>query len=195
MNKCKTNNLIKKGISIIIQITFVFAFLTIFFFVYVQNVERNDFQEQLDLIVDNIMKDIDQDIVNIIEKNNINSNDIAIILDGIIDIIQEKISMRNKKSLNNILNQNQKIKKTALNSLMTFIAIIIIICLFILLLGFCMPIVYQIKEAMLVIIFIVITEFIILKLIARNYISADPNKIKRTLGKSIQSWIKNNKNK
>ena len=47
--------------------------------------------------------------------------------------------------------------------------------------------------AMIIVIAVGITEFAFLEIIAKNYISTDPNKIKRELADSIRKWIKTNK--
>ena len=46
---------------------------------------------------------------------------------------------------------------------------------------------------MIIVIAVGITEFAFLEIIAKNYISTDPNKIKRELADSIRKWIKTNK--
>jgi hypothetical protein len=195
MSHCKVNNWVTDGISIAIQVTFVFAFLTVFFFVYVQEVEKKEFVAQMNLIVDDLMKDVKKDIPNLVNKQTQISEEQAIVLiNGIIDVLQEKIAIDSKSTVKDILLQNQAVKKKAFNSLTTVISILIIMSVFILLIGFCVPIQYQIKEAMLVVIFVGLTELTFLEVIAKKYISANPNKVKRELGIAIQNWIKvNNK--
>ena len=55
VSECKINDWLKDVIGMSIQIAFVFAFLTIFFFLYVQKVEKMEFVSQLNLIVDTLM--------------------------------------------------------------------------------------------------------------------------------------------
>ena len=66
--KCINNNWVKYIFSILFQVILIFTFLTIFFFVYVVKVEKEQFKGQINLIVDDILtKDIQDDLVNIIQ--------------------------------------------------------------------------------------------------------------------------------
>jgi hypothetical protein len=180
-------------IAIAMQVSFIFAFLTVFFFLYVQKVEKEEFKKQIDIIVDNLSNDISAQIPNLIKNKgvDIDSNDSAIIINGIIDVIQEKMSKTPTKS--SVVEQNHHVKLTALRSLSAVFALVIGVSLLIILLGFCIPVSDQVKESMLIVIFVGITELTFLQLIAKNYISASPNRIKRELASAIQNWIKNNK--
>lgn len=189
---CRTNHWVVEGTAIAIQVTFVFIFLTMFFFLYVQSVEREEFQKQLNIIVDDISNDLSSEWSTIINSKdpNINKEDVSIIVNGIIDVLQQKMS---GKTNSRITEQNHKVKLTALKSLTTVTVIIVSLAVLVLFIGFCMPIADQIKESMLVVIFVGITEFAFLQLIAKNYISASPNRVKRELAQAIQNWIKVNK--
>ena len=190
---CKVNKWVINGVQMAIQITFVFAFLTVFFFVYVQEVEKSEFVSQMNLIVDNIMKDIEIDIPELINKQNqISKEDALVIISGVIDTLQEKIQMDATKNIHDIIIKNHAVKMKAFGSLMTVIAVVVIIAIITIISGFCIPIQYQMKEAMLIVVFVGMTELVFLELIAKRYISADPNKVKRELGISIQNWIKTN---
>lgn len=193
MFQCKNNNWITNIVAIAIQVTFVFAFLTVFFFVYVQHVEKNEFVSQMNLIVDNITKDFEKDIPDIIKEQSVDDkNDITIIINGIIDTLEEKIAIDAKNIINDTLEKNHQVKLKALKSLTFVISIVVIIIIILFLLGFCIPIQYQIKEAMLVVIFVGLTELIFLTIITQKYISASPNKVKKSFAQSIQNWINNN---
>lgn len=189
---CKTNHWVTHGIGIAIQVTFIFAFLTIFFFAYVQEVEKEEFKGQLNLIVDSLMEDIKTDLPKLINKQQLSQEDMLVITNGIIDVLQEKISVDATGTVKNVADMNRKVKMKALKSLVTVIVCVIVIAIIILLFGFCIDVTYQIKEAMLVVIFVGLTELVFLQVIAKNYISASPNKVKRDIGAEVQNWIKKN---
>jgi hypothetical protein len=194
MSRCKVNNWVTDGIGIAIQITFIFAFLTVFFFVYVQDVEKSEFVSQMNLIVDDLMKDIEKDIPNLIKKQSVvNEKNILVIINGVIDVLQEKIAIDSKSTVKDVLEQNHAVKLKAFKSLTSVIIILVAVATVVLLLGFCVPFKYQIKEAMLVVIFIGLTELTFLEVIAKHYISASPNKIRRELGLAVQKWISKRK--
>jgi len=191
---CKYNHFVIDGVSITVQVAFIFIFLTVFFFAYVQEIEKQEFKIQLDLIVDNMTKDFENTLPALFEKQSeVTPEEIVVLVDGVISVIQEKIAIDSKGATSDIMEKNHKIKLTALHSLIMMISVTVGVCILILLLSFCIPITQQIKEAMLVVIFIGMTEFTFLQLIARKYISADPNKVKRTMCQAIQRWIAQNK--
>ena len=191
---CKTNNWVTEGIFGGIQVTFIFAFLTVFFFVYVSEVEKEEFQKQLNLVVDNIMKDIEDDLPNILKKQDIlGAKDAVVIINGVLDTLEEKIAMDAKSSVQEILKQNYGVKIKALKALSAVILLMVVIVIAVLLLGFCVPLSDQIKESMIVVVFVGITELVFLEVVASHYISANPNKIKRALGQSIQKWVEKHK--
>jgi hypothetical protein len=53
---------------------------------------------------------------------------------------------------------------------------------------------YQIKEAIIVVFFVALTELVFLEIVAKNYISANPNKIKAEVAQAIKEWLKDNPN-
>jgi predicted PurR-regulated permease PerM len=184
------NNRISHAIAIAIQVTFIFVFLTIFFFVYVQGVEREEFRTQLNLIVDDITQEVMNDLPNLISKQSLVSpENMAILLDGIISVIQAKIANGSKNAISDIAEKNYKVRMLALKSLSGVIGLVVAAAIVILVTGFCLPIVTQVQDAMLVVIFIGLTELAFLQIIAKNYISADPNRVKRSLAQAVQRWI------
>lgn len=177
---CKINNLVTQGTSIIFQVSFISIFSIIFYFSYIQKIERKKFHSELKLIVDDIYQDIKDNIPIIIKNNNSKSNN---------NIIYEKI----KSEYNDIfLKKNKDLK------LKTIILVIILICIPIITFiftktkGFCILIKDEIYKIFLLIIFIVLTQLLFLNLISKKYISIDPDKIKKKISKTILNWIQKN---
>ena len=185
------NNLIYNGLTVLIQVIFVFSFLVLFYFLYVIDVEKKDFQEQIDLLVDNLVKDVKNqlsDIINL-KQDKISEEDFELLLYGIIDTLEEKITMNTKNVIQNVNSNNESIK----NNMFKILIYIIIACVGLLILFQCYPVYTILKESIITVFFIAIVEFIFLTFISGKYISADPNKIKNLLGNSIKTWIKDNK--
>lgn len=187
-DNCVEHPWITEALSIAIQVSFIFGFLTVFFFAYVQGVEKNEFKNQLEMIVDSLYDDIYPQYIK-----TQNPEKASVIISGLIDLIEENIKQNTKKSEDDINKQNKSTKYKAFKLLLGVIIIMVAICSIILLLGFCIHIGSHVKEAMLVVIFVGITEFAFLMIIAKNYISADPNRIKRNIADNIISWINKNK--
>jgi hypothetical protein len=185
------NHLIYNGLSVFIQVIFVFSFLVLFYFLYVIDVEKKDFQEQIELLVDSLMLDIKNQISNIISVNpkEISKDDLKLLVYGIIDTLEEKITMNTKDMIQNVNNTNSAIK----NNMFKILIGIMVFCVILLLIFQCYPVYTILKESIITVFFIALVELVFLTFISGKYISADPNKIKNLLGTSIQEWIKQNK--
>ena len=185
------NHLIYNGLTVVIQVIFVFSFLVLFYFLYVIDVEKKDFQEQIDLLVDSLMLDIQGELTNIISINSdkITKDDFKLLSYGIIDTLEEKITMNTKDMIQDVNNKNTAIK----NNMFKILIGIIIGCIILLIFFQCYPIYTILKESIITVLFIGLVELVFLTFISGKYISADPNKIKNLLGISIQKWIKENK--
>ena len=185
------NNLIYNGLTVFIQVIFVFSFLVLFYFLYVIDVEKKDFQEQIDLLVDSLMSDLKAQANNIITVNSkeIGKDDLQLLIYGIIDTLEEKITMNTKDIIKGVNSKNSSIK----NNMFKILIGIMIVCVVLLIIFQCYPVYTILKESIITVFFIGLVEFVFLTFISGKYISADPNKIKNLLGTSIQKWIKENK--
>lgn len=185
------NNLIHSSLEVFIQVVFVFSFLVLFYFYYVVGIEKKDFQEQIDLIVDDLMKDIKDQIDSIIESdiNKIPREEFDTLLFGMIDMIEEKINTSSKDVVKTINENNNALK----NKVVIILSIVMCVTILIMLIFNCYPIFIILKESIITIFFIAMVELVFLTYISGKYISADPNKIKNIIGTSIQKWIIDNK--
>jgi len=194
MVKCKNNPYVKNTFDIIFQVTLIAIFLTVFFFTYVSNVEKEEFKKQLDLIVDDLLSD--QDIRSIIPQNlsQTQKDNLAIVISGSLEAAKTKSTINEQNAINDVINNNSKVKSATYKKIFYVLIIIIILCIIVLLLGYCLPLIYQIKEATIVVFFVALTELMFLEIIAKNYISANPNKIKAEVAQAIKEWLKDNPN-
>ena len=164
--------------NILIHVGVMALFLTIFFFTVAQYFEKKIVEKQIDFVIDDFVgntlkpisketkKEIQEKITKAFEKQDFSKSDEAV-----------------KK-------QNSEIMKKAWTFVGILLAIIIVI---VIILGF----VYKwegyywrflFNSSLLGLIFVALTEFIFMFLIAQNYLSADPNKIKLSI---IQTLINN----
>jgi hypothetical protein len=185
------SNLIYSSLEVFIQVVFVFSFLVLFYFYYVVGVEKKDFQEQIDLIVDDLMKDIKVQIDTIVESdiNKIPREDFNTLLFGMIDVLEEKINAASKDAVKTINENNNKLK----NKVVITLSIVMCVCILVMIIFNCYPIFTILKESIITVFFIAMVELVFLTYISGKYISADPNKIKNVIGTSIQKWIVDNK--
>ena len=191
-NKMSCNNKIENNILIIfIQVIFMICFLVFFYFSYVVNIEKENFKKQIELIFNNLINEINiKDTIKEYKNSKISENDMhSIIFYGLIDTMEEKNNIQLEDTIKKINDNNNKIK----NNCYILIGILISIVFTLYILLSCFPVNVIIKESVIIILFIGLTELIFIKFISSKYIIADPNKIKKELGLTIKEWLKNNK--
>ena len=155
-------------INILIHVGIMALFLTIFFFTIAQYFERKIIEDQINFVIDdfvgNSLKPVSKKLKDEI-KDEINKS-----------FAKQDLS----KADDNIKIENKKVSKKA----WTFVGILLGIIVFIVLIfGFIFKWdIYYIKflfySSIISLIFVAITETLFMYLIANNYLSADPNKIK-----------------
>jgi hypothetical protein len=186
------NNTVYYGLSIFIQVIFVFSFLVLFYFLYVIDVERKDFEDQINLLVDNLFSDVKDQVNEIIKVNpeKISKDDFELLVYGIIDTLEEKINIDSKDTIKQINASNDTLK----NSVYKILIGIMVLCVVLIIFFRCYPVSTILKESVITVFFIAMVELVFLTFISGKYISADPNKVKMLLGTSTKEWIqKNNK--
>ena len=154
--------------NILLHVALMAVFLTVFFFTFAQNIEKEIVEEQINFVikdfVGNTLKPLDKSVKEQI-KNKIDSA-----FDGIDMTKQDSDVKKNNKEV--------------FDKAMIFVGILFgIIVLFVIIMGFIYKwshhyIKYLITASASSLIFVAITETLFLLLIAKNYLSADPNKIK-----------------
>lgn len=184
------NNTVYYGLSIFIQVIFVFSFLVLFYFLYVIDVERKDFEDQINLLVDNLFSGVKDQVNEIIKVNpeKISKDDFELLVYGIIDTLEEKISIDSKDTIKQINASNDKLK----NNVYKILIGIMVLCVIIIIFLQCYPVATILKESVITVFFIAMVELVFLTFISGKYISADPNKVKMLLGTSIKEWIQQN---
>lgn len=191
---CKNNVVIRKGGAIMIQVTMIFTFLTIFFFFYVVEVENEEFKTQMDLVVDELMKDVDDNLSSLInDKTELSPDEKIMLISGMINVLERKIELGSEESVQKVLEMNVETRNKAFTYLSITIAVVIGLAMAVIGLGYCIPVSSQVIEGAYVVVFVGLTELIFLKVIASRYISADPYEVKRTFSKAVQDWIAANK--
>ena len=184
------NNTVYYGLSIFIQVVFVFSFLVLFYFLYVIDVERKDFEDQINLLVDNLFSDVKDQVNEIIKVNpeKISKDDFELLVYGIIDTLEEKINIDSKDTIKQINASNDTLK----NSVYKILIGIMVLCVVLIIFFQCYPVSTILKESVITVFFIAMVELVFLTFISGKYISADPNKVKMLLGTSIKEWIQQN---
>ena len=189
MRECIPKNpIINKIFKLFLQVVLIFIFLTVFFFTYVGNVEKESFTTQMNIVVDDIVPDI-----NIHEFVPPGQEDTAVfILDGSMEVARNNALNDSKEEDKYINDQNIAIRNKAFILLGIVLGILLLVSLILYLTKHCIPFQIHIQDALIVVIFVAITEMLFLTIITKNYWSVDPGQVRSQIGKSIQKWIKEN---
>jgi hypothetical protein len=173
---------VAEGTKIFMQIFFVVSFLSLFFFLYVVKVERDQFEDQVNLIVDNILSDLKTNAAKII-RSTTQRQDLGKKLE---DLVKDwKIPHREFVKIE----ENNKILMTKTKKIVISFAVILlalVVSLFVL--HFCLHLTRGFIENLIVLLFIGLTEFAFLTIVASRYIAADPNQVKYTILNSIEEY-------
>lgn len=161
--------------NIIIHVGVMALFLTVFFFTIAQYFEKKIIEDQIDFVIDDFVGKTFNSI------STTNKNDLK-------HKINEQLSKQDFKSLDDsVKKDNKKIANKAWLFVGILVAIIFII---VLIFGFIFKwdsyyIKFLINTSILSLIFVALTETLFMFLIAQNYLSADPLKIKLNIIKTI----------
>jgi hypothetical protein len=189
MAKCLPDSpTIKRIFRIFLQVILTFVFLTIFFFTYVDAVEKDVFKLQMNTIVDDLYDDM-----NFRQFVSTGKEDMAtILLDGSLDVSRINAMNDTKGEDKHINDQNRKIKNKAFLWVGISLVLLVIIISILVFYGYCIPFHIHTKEAIIVIFFVAITEIIFINIIAKKYLLLNPSEIRHKLGESVKFWIKQN---
>ena len=189
---CKTNTWVVDGFALAFHVVFIFAFLTIFFFVYVVKVEKAKFKDQMNYVVDHILT---EDIEGKIVPTSTPKETIVGLIAGAISVVEHNAKQSNQSAVDTVNSKNVSIRKDAFKTLGIVVGFLLLVSAAILVVGYCLPVRHQTIDALWVVMWVAITEFVFLNIIAKNYRSADPNKVKRAVGGAVEKWIQKNQPK
>ena len=166
------NILTPNGIcNILVSLTIFSAFLSIFYFTYASYIENQILNNQIKILVDNLTYNI--------KDFNIDTNYLLKIINEtkLPDLSKEDIEVTNTNS--------QLIKKSLL--IFGIFSLISLIIIFIICYVYKVNINEILKNNFILLVFVAITEIFFLNIIAKSYISLDPNIIKKNFINNLQN--------
>lgn len=189
VNCLQRNSTINVIFGLLLQVILIFVFLTIFFFSYVTKSEKDSFELQMNLVIDDIAPDLN--IKPFVKPEN---KDIAtIIIDGSLDLELNKSIKDNYEDDKKNKDQNDKIKNKAYNLMFISLGVIAFISIIFLISGNSVSCLYiHYRDAIIAVMFVAFTEYIFLELITKKYWSIDPSEVRTQISNSIQDWMKIN---
>jgi hypothetical protein len=190
MIKCKQNISVNRIFGMGLQIFAMFIFLTVFFFTYVKLIEKQSFENQINLIVDDLVTD--QDFNKFKPTEGSAKDALLIIINGSLDLAKQKSIKQSQKADTNISKQNEKTLRKAVKWVIIASIIVIVIIITIKIFKVCLPISTHIKDSLVTLFFIALTEFLFLTIITSKYWSINRQEVRIDLGKSIHKYISDN---
>jgi len=163
--------LLNHTLKIFMQVFFVVTFLSLFFFLYVVTVEKEIFNDQINMVVDALYGNME------------NSADLVIPQLVQTELKQEILDYLNtvvfsQQDYDDIRKQNEEVINTTKTVVYTF-AVTLGACLFVIyFLRFCVDMTHHMIENLLALGAVALTEYLFLNLVSRNYIAANPNHVK-----------------
>lgn len=185
---CMVNEKISILSNSLIQGSIVFAFLTFFFFTYVVNVEKEEFEKQVNMVVDVIFERYSEKF-RLLLNNKLPKT----ALYGVIDSTEEDFIKSSLKDTEELTKKNKEIISSSVKSVGIFIISTIFIIATLSFYGYCISFKDITKEAIFILFFIFLVEFTFINLIAKNYISANPNYVKNKIARSIIEYVNKKK--
>lgn len=187
MVQCMSDNpIVNKSFYILLQVLFIFIFLTIFFFTYVHSIEKETFKTQMNIVVDDLA--LDMNIRPLVPKGQ---EDIAtILLSESLDLARKNAEKSSASDDQKINDQNRHIRNKAFLWVGIATSVLLVIALGLYFTGHRVSFQIHIKEALIVVFFVAITELIFLTVITKKYWSVDPSQIRQKLGNDMQDYIK-----
>ena len=185
---CMVNEKISILSNSLIQGSIVFAFLTFFFFTYVVNVEKEEFEKQVNMVVDVIFERYSEKF-RLLLNNKLPKTAFY----GVIDSTEEDFIKSSLKDTEELTKKNKEIISSSVKSVGIFIISTIFIISVLSFYGYCISFKDITKEAIFILFFIFLVEFTFINLIAKNYISANPNYVKNKIARSIIEYVNKKK--
>jgi hypothetical protein len=176
--------MINKLLSILLQVTCIFIFLTVFFFTYVSNEEKKVVENQIDFLIDNVVG----------ANLNILPNEVK---ENILSKINN-LSSSTTTDNDSIKKSNDSIRSKA-TKIITVLSIVVIV-IFILSIylnktnvsffkNLSLSAIF--KETGIIVLFVGLTEYIFLTYFGSKWISIDPNVLKAHLFGNLAAGFSN----
>lgn len=170
-----------ESLKVFMQVFFVVTFLSLFFFLYVVKVEKEIFDDQINLVVDSLFYEL-QSSADLIVPKLIQA-----------EIKQEVLAYMQTVTIDShnyddIRIQNDDVINTTKNVVIVFATILGACVMSIYLLRFCVSMTHHILENILALGAIALTEYLFLNLVTRKYIAANPNHIKLYFAQRVQYY-------
>jgi hypothetical protein len=163
------------------QVFFVITFLSLFFFLYVVNVEKEIFQSEMNFIVDNIYNQISF-ASNVVMPLKLKDE-----LNGVISSYLDNVQLPTE-TYADIKATNQYVLNSTINIVVSFAVLVAACLLGLFVLHICVDMTHHTVQNLIVLGSIALTEFLFLNLVTRNYNAADPNRVKLHFAQQLKTY-------
>lgn len=175
--------------NVIIQVTLIFIFLTVFFFTYAKNKEADVVVNNVDFLISSFLGDGKVGFINEADRKELKDK-----------LLEEKEDNHEMlESDQNVERSNKEIISKSIKTVRKVTVVVILIVLFCFLMNkygimesFFKKIDFKdiFKESIIILFFVALTEFFFLNAIGVKYISIEPTKIKAQLIQNLYDYSK-----
>lgn len=168
--------------KIMIQVFMMFTFLSLFFFLFVVKVEREEFNHQIKFITQNLVDELGQELKPYFPEPQPFLQELCKILTQIynnttIDPQSHSIQQHNQEIINHTV---QLVVKVGLVLITAMLCTVIF--------KYALHLKQHFWENFMVLVSLGLVELIFLETVTKNYISADPNFVKKTLFENVATF-------
>ena len=185
---CNSNVWLDYSFAIAFQVVLIGIFLTLFFFFFVSGVEVQEFNSQIDIIIDKILT---PPVIDELTEGIQNKQQAALLIAGSMAVADQETIENSKSEVKEINCMNNAVRNKALAYCWIAVAALACFIFIAYAVGYCVPWLEQIQEALWVVLFVGFTELVFLELITKNFVSANPNTVRAALASGIQKWTNN----
>lgn len=175
------NHSLNHGIKIFMQVLFVVTFLSLFFFLYVVQIEKEIFKDQIDFVVDNLFGEF-QSTIDIAVPRQLQRQVKAEMLEYLNTV------KTSPETYDDIRKQNEDVIDRTKRLVFIFVTIFVACMIAIFLLKFCVDLKLHILENTIALGAVALTEFLFLNLVTKRYIAANPNHVKLYFAQRIHDY-------
>lgn len=188
MTAC-SNPWISNGIHIAMQVMFAFIFLTVFYFTYVVDVEKEEFATQIDYVVDSIVEEAHNGVDKTLKDIGGTRYTVLSGVDGLMAGLEQDAIDSTQDQNKSIKDRNADVVTKSMNLLALTCTPLFGVSVILTILGYCTGMLESVKQGLIAVAFVALTEYTFLTVVTSKYKSADPYEVKRTLGAKVVDWV------
>lgn len=185
----KHSDLFNHFFSLLLNVSFIFCFLIVFYFLYVHKVENDSYLNQMSEVADSFYEDLEPFLKNILKtKDKTTRKNFRVLFKQKLNTLMTKIDNNNKKAHSEIDTYNYYLRDQSITWAVCILTVMCIVGIVAKGMGYCIPIWLISVEGLILLGFVALTEYVFLVAIGNQYKAVDPNLVKNNIAKKISLY-------